>query len=103
MVRRGGARTRKRGDVHGQAGETGAFEYEVRVQEAVGEANLQNNRAGFRVAVKKDKVSVLLVEERPRWEYQYWRTEPGQKDQRMKLQTVLLRRRGLRGWGGRRR
>ena len=54
-----------------------------------GEVNTQNNVATFRVAIKKDKLYTLIIEDRPRWEYRYLAAylsrRPG-----MKLQTVLL-------------
>ena len=65
------------------------IEYEIRVAQMPGEVNTQNNVATFRVAVKKDKLYALLIEDRPRWEFRYLAAylsrRPG-----MKLQTVLL-------------
>lgn len=69
--------------------EAPSFEYEIRVSEAPGEVNLQNNRQSFRVAVKKDKLYALVIEDRPRWEYRYL-VNYLLRDQRMKVQTVLL-------------
>jgi hypothetical protein len=67
----------------------GGYEYEVHVTEMHGEVNIQNNRQTFRVAVKKDKLYALMIEDRPRWEYRYLAAYLS-RDQRLKLQTVLL-------------
>ncbi|HVT83013.1 MAG TPA: VWA domain-containing protein, partial [Phycisphaerae bacterium] len=65
------------------------LEYEIRVSQMPGEVNTQNNVATFRVAVKKNKLAALIVEDRPRWEFRYL---AGYLSQRpgFKLQTVLL-------------
>jgi len=70
-------------------GEPGVYDYEIRVSEVPGEVNLANNRQAFRVAVKKDKLTALMIEDVPRWEFQYISNFLA-RDQRMKLQTVLF-------------
>ena len=67
----------------------GVFEYDVRIGEVADEAVKENNRLGARVAVKKDKLAVLVVEDMPRWEYRHL-VNYLSRDQRVKLQTVLL-------------
>ena len=66
-----------------------SVDYEIRIQPLPGEVNTQNNVAAFRVAVKKQKLYALVVEDRPRWEFRYLSTlisrRPG-----MRLQSVLL-------------
>ena len=69
--------------------EAGAFDYEVRIAELPDEAVKENNRLGTRVAVRKDKLAVLVVEDMPRWEYRHL-VNYLSRDQRVKLQTVLL-------------
>jgi hypothetical protein len=69
--------------------EAGVFEYDVRVAPLPDEAVKENNRLSARVAVKKDKLAVLVVEDMPRWEYRHL-TNYLSRDQRVKLQTVLL-------------
>lgn len=69
--------------------EPGVFEYDVRVAELADEAVKDNNRLGSRVAVKKDKLAVLVVEDMPRWEYRHLVAYLS-RDKRVKLQTVLL-------------
>ena len=66
-----------------------AYEYEVRVAEIPGEGNLANNRQTFRIAVKKDKLCALLIDDQPRWEFQYLRNHFS-RDPRLKLQSILL-------------
>ncbi len=65
------------------------IEYEIRVSQMPGEVNTQNNSATFRVAVKKDKLAALVIEDRPRWEFRYLAAYLSQR-QGFKLQTVLL-------------
>jgi hypothetical protein len=72
------------------------YEYEVHVTEMRGEVNIQNNRSSFRVAVKKEKLYALIIEDRPRWEYRYLAAYLS-RDQRLKLQTVLLNPAGILG------
>lgn len=73
-----------------------AIEYEVRVSDAPGETNLGNNRGTFRVAVKRERTNVLVVDTHPRWEFRYvssfFATDP-----RMKTQVVLLQPATIRG------
>jgi hypothetical protein len=69
--------------------EPGVFEYDVRVAPLPNEAVKENNRLGSRVAVKKDKLAVLVVEDQPRWEYRHL-VNYLSRDRRVKLQTVLL-------------
>jgi hypothetical protein len=74
------------------------FEYQVRVADVPGEINHENNRQSFRVAVKKDKLVALMIEDQPRWEYRYLATYLG-RDPRVKLQTVLLHPAHIEGIG----
>lgn len=69
--------------------EPGVFEYEVRVAETEAEAVKENNRLSSRVAVKKDKLAVLVIEDQPRWEYRHL-VNYLSRDRRVKLQTVLM-------------
>lgn len=67
----------------------GIFDYEVRIGELADEAVKENNHLATRVAVRKDKLGVLVVEDMPRWEYRHL-VNFLSRDQRVKLQTVLL-------------
>ena len=69
--------------------EPGVFEYSVRVVPVENEAVKDNNAQTLRVSVKKDKLNVLMIEDQPRWEYRYLANYL-ERDQRVKLQTVLL-------------
>ena len=66
-----------------------ATDYSVDVAEMPGEVNTQNNHATFRVAVKKDKLYALLIDDVPRWEYRYLSAQLS-RDQRLHTQTILL-------------
>jgi hypothetical protein len=66
----------------------GTYDYEVAIQPLADEAVTDNNRQTVRVAVKKDKLNVLLVEDEPDWEYQFLRNYLV-RDHRVKLQVVL--------------
>lgn len=67
----------------------GTFDYSVVIRPMPHEAVAGNNRQTVRVAVRSEKVRVLLVEDEPRWEYQFLRNYL-LRDRGVKLQTVLL-------------
>ena len=69
--------------------EPGVYSYEVRIPPVVGEAVADNNSLRTRVAVKKDKLQVLVIENEPRWEYRYL-VNYLKRDARVHLQSVLL-------------
>lgn len=69
--------------------EAGVHEYEIRVPEVAGEENRENNRQGFRVAVKSEQLKMLIVEDQPRWEYRHLVSYLS-RDPRVKLQTILF-------------
>ena len=56
---------------HDRPPEPGIFSYQIRIPPVPGEAVADNNAQHFRVAVKKEKFQVLIVEDQPRWEYRY--------------------------------
>jgi hypothetical protein len=49
--------------------EVGEFEFVIDIQPVDGEKNTANNVRKRRIAVRKDKIRVLLVDREPRWEY----------------------------------
>ncbi|HUO10793.1 MAG TPA: hypothetical protein VM008_21000 [Phycisphaerae bacterium] len=69
--------------------QSGAIEYTVDVAQMPGEVNTENNHAMFRVAVKKDKLYALVVDDVPRWEFRYLSAQ-FERDQRLHTQAVLL-------------
>jgi hypothetical protein len=69
--------------------ELGVHDYEIRIPEMAGEENKENNRQGCRVAVKKDQLKMLVVEDQARWEYRHMVSYLS-RDPRVKLQTVLF-------------
>jgi hypothetical protein len=66
----------------------GTYDYEVAIQPLPDEAVTDNNRQSVRVAVKKDRLNILLVADEPDWEYQFLRNYLI-RDHRVKLQVVL--------------
>jgi hypothetical protein len=67
----------------------GNYDYEVVILPVADEAVADNNSQSVRVAVKKDKLKVLIVEDEPRWEYQFLRNYLI-RDHRVELQVVLV-------------
>lgn len=69
--------------------EPGLYDYEVRIKDVIGEVVTTNNRQAVRVAVKDDKLTVMMIEDQPRWEYRYLANYLT-RDKRVHLQTMLL-------------
>ena len=67
----------------------GLYNYSVVIPPLPDEAVTDNNRQSVRIAVKKDRLNVLLVEDEPGWEYQFLRNYLA-RDHRVKLQVVLV-------------
>ncbi len=67
----------------------GLYNYTVRIHPVPAEAIADNNSQLVQVAVKKDRLNVLIVEDEPGWEYQFLRNYLV-RDHRVKLQVVLL-------------
>ena len=70
--------------------ELGTHDYSIRIPKIVGEENVENNGQSARVAVKQDRLKMLLVEDQPRWEYRHLVSYLS-RDPRVKLQTVLFK------------
>ncbi|HSU68355.1 MAG TPA: hypothetical protein VLJ39_15860 [Tepidisphaeraceae bacterium] len=68
----------------------GLYDYSVVIQPIPDEAVADNNSQSVRVAVKKDRLNVLLIDDEPGWEYQFLRNYLI-RDHRVKLQVVLVR------------
>ncbi|MEI8196671.1 MAG: vWA domain-containing protein, partial [Phycisphaerae bacterium] len=81
-------------DFADKPGAPGVYAYQIRIPRVAQEANILNNQQTFHVRVKKDKLAVLLVEEQPRWEYQFLATSLA-RDPSLKLQTVLFAPAGI--------
>lgn len=69
--------------------EVGEVDLEAYVPPLAEEAVKDNNSAKARVRIVDDKLKVLLVEQEPRWDYQYL-LGMLQRDRRIKLKCVLL-------------
>lgn len=67
----------------------GEHAYEIAIAPTEGEAEMANNRRAARVAVKDEKINVLLVDDEPRWEYRFLRNELA-RDHRVALRSLLL-------------
>jgi hypothetical protein len=67
----------------------GTYQYDVVIQLVPGEATTQNNRQSATVVVTRDKLKVLLIDDQPRWEYQFLRNYLA-RDHRIELTALLL-------------
>ncbi|HSZ55177.1 MAG TPA: vWA domain-containing protein [Tepidisphaeraceae bacterium] len=67
----------------------GTCEYEIAVAPIPREATTENNQRIARITVTRDKLKVLLVDDQPRWEYQFLRNDLI-RDHRFELVPVLL-------------
>lgn len=73
-----------------QPEEPGIHEYRVELAELPNEESVENNRLLRSVWVSQDRIRVLLIDERPRWEFRYLRNLFAGRDQTVFLQSVLL-------------
>lgn len=74
-----------------QPDEVGVHQYAVELEPVPGESIPENNRASARVWVSKDYIRMLIVENRPRWEFRYLKNLFAGRDRSVQLQHVLLR------------
>ncbi len=65
--------------------------YRVELSPIDGEETVENNSAERSVWVSNDQIRVLLIEDRPRWEFRYLRNLFAGRDKTVFLQAVLLR------------
>ncbi len=61
------------GSINWTPANIGEVELELTVPEVPGEFDLENNIAGLKIDIRREKIRVLLVEGFPRWEYRYLR------------------------------
>ncbi len=78
------------GSSGGDAGGVGALGYTLRIDPVPEELFADNNDWNFDVAVSDDRTNVLLVDDRPRWEFRYLRNLFFGRDKSIHLQYVLL-------------
>jgi len=64
--------------------------YTVRVQGQTGEALAANNERPLTVSVTRRPTRVLLIDDRPRWEFRYLKNMFDGRDRSVRLQYVLL-------------
>ncbi len=65
--------------------------YRVELSPLDGEETTDNNSSSRNVWVSNDQIRVLLIEDRPRWEFRYLRNLFAGRDRTVFLQAVLLR------------
>ncbi len=67
----------------------GIYSYSIELDTVEGEASEENNTWRFQTAVSEDRTNVLLVDNRPRWEFRYLRNLFYGRDKSVHLQYVL--------------
>ena len=70
--------------------QVGLYEYAVEIEPLANERITENNRRAAGVSVTKDRVRLLIVEQRPRWEFRYLKNLFAGRDRNVALQYVLL-------------
>jgi hypothetical protein len=68
----------------------GLHHYAVQVQKFDGEVLETNNAYPLAVSVSDDRTNLLLIDERPRWEFRYIKNLFASRDRTVRLQYVLL-------------
>jgi hypothetical protein len=70
--------------------QVGPRSYRVEIKPLEGEAFVSNNAYDLTVAVSDDHTKVLLVDDRPRWEFRYLKNLFSGRDKSVRLQYVLF-------------
>lgn len=73
-----------------QPEDAGIHSYRAELSGLDGEETLENNTASVETWVCRDRLRVLLVDERPRWEFRYLRNLLAGRDRSVYLQAALL-------------
>ncbi|HUS91638.1 MAG TPA: hypothetical protein VM695_07285 [Phycisphaerae bacterium] len=68
----------------------GLHTYSVRIKPMEGEVFGANNDYPLTVSVTQERIRLLLLEDRPRWEFRYLKNIFADRDRNVKLQYVLL-------------
>lgn len=68
----------------------GIFAHTIKIEPIEGELFKNNNEWTFQTAVSDDRTNVLLIDDRPRWEFRYLRNLFDSRDKSVHLQYVLL-------------
>ncbi|MFP4053885.1 MAG: hypothetical protein ACLFV7_08490, partial [Phycisphaerae bacterium] len=69
--------------------EKGLRDYAVRIDPVEGEISAENNSYPATINVTEDRVHVLIIENRPRWEFRYLKNLFADRDKSVKLQYLL--------------
>lgn len=77
--------------------EPGLIGYQIRIEPLDGEAEIENNIRDVYVRVTDDPTRLLIIEERPRWEFRYLRRLFAERDKSVRLQHLLLEPDGIAG------
>lgn len=70
--------------------EIGMHHYEIRIDPPLQDRVPENNRRELSVWVTNDRLNLLIVEQRPRWEFRYLKNLFAGRDKNVSLQHVLL-------------
>lgn len=68
----------------------GTFTHTIKIEPVEGETFKNNNEWVFKTAVSDDRTNVLIIEDRPRWEFRYLRNLFDSRDKSVHLQYILL-------------
>ena len=79
--------------------EVGIHAYRIELQPPVGDVFPGNKKVDCQVAVTDGRIKLLLVDDRPRWEFRYLRNLFAGRDKTVQLQWVLLHPDQLSGSG----
>ncbi len=69
--------------------EEGIYSYLIEIESVEGQVSDENNTWRFQTAVSEDRTNVLLVDNRPRWEFRYLRNLFYGRDKSVHLQYVI--------------
>lgn len=70
--------------------EVGMHHYQIKIDPPLIDRVLENNQRELSVWVTKDRLNLLVVEQRPRWEFRYLKNLFAGRDKNVSLQHVLL-------------
>lgn len=73
-----------------QPDEVGIHEYQVELEPIPGEETSENNQLSQFVAVSKDRIHLLIIDDHPRWEFRYLRNLFNGRDLTVYLQALLM-------------
>jgi len=81
---------RTRVELYDKPEAAGLHHYRIEVQKFEGEVLASNNQYPISVNVSDERIKLLLIDGRPRWEFRYLKNLFGGRDRTVRLQYVLL-------------